>query len=147
MQFYVTSLDGKGAQEMDKHHGFRNWDCNFHQESYDKVLAKDKIVYLTSESDNVVEKLEDDKFYVIGGLVDHNHEKGLCHRLAIEKGISHARLPIDQYVKMKTRKVLTIDHVFRILASVSAGSDWKEAFLETLPTRKVAEDLGKVEKS
>ena len=46
---------------------------------------------------------------------------------------------------MKTRKVLTIDHVFRILASVSAGKSWKEAFLDTLPARKGAEAKEAVE--
>ncbi len=53
-------------------------------------------------------------------------------------GVAHARLPIDEYVQMKTRKVLTIDHVFQILSSVSEGKDWAEAFLGTLPDRKGA---------
>lgn len=43
--------------------------------------------------------------YVIGGLVDHNSQKGLCYELAQKKGYGHARLPIDEFVNMKTRKV------------------------------------------
>lgn len=60
--------------------------------------------------------------------------------MAVEKGLNHARLPIDDFVKLKTRKVLTIDHVFRILASVCEGKTWKEAFLDTLPARKGVEE-------
>ncbi len=60
------------------------------------------------------EKLDPNKVYVIGGLVDHNKLKGICHKIAMDSGVSHARLPIDQYVNMKTRKVLTIDHVFQV---------------------------------
>lgn len=36
--------------------------------------------------------------------------QGLCYKIAVEQGIRHAQLPLDKYVNMKTRKVLTIDH-------------------------------------
>lgn len=48
---------------------------SFHTESYINTYPKDKIIYLTSESKNVIEQLEHDSVYVIGGLVDHNAHK------------------------------------------------------------------------
>ena len=63
---------------------------------------------------------------------------GVCHSTAIKRGISHARLPIDEFLEMKTRKVLTVNHVFDILASASSGKSWKDAFITAIPSRKGA---------
>ena len=99
----------------------------------------------------VLTELENDKFYVIGGLVDHNSQKGLCHREATALGIQTARLPIDEFIHLNSRKVLTVNHVFEILAAVSEGKGWKEALLGTIPERKgvsakeVEEEEGKVQ--
>ena len=46
---------------------------------------------------------------------------------------------------MKTRKVLTVNHVFDILASASTGADWKDAFLAAIPSRKGAVVKGEEE--
>ncbi|WAQ96559.1 TM10A-like protein [Mya arenaria] len=111
---------------------------HFHTAPYRSMFEKPSLVYLSSESPNVLQTLEEDKVYVIGGLVDHNHHKGLCHRLAEEKGITHAQLPISDYIDMKTRKVLTINHVFEILLRYTETKDWQKAFYTVLPPRKGA---------
>ncbi|PSN38365.1 tRNA methyltransferase 10 A [Blattella germanica] len=63
---------------------------------------------------------------------------GICHRIAQENGINHGQLPIGEFLDMKSRKVLTIDHVFEILLQVTGGKSWKDAFLQVLPSRKGA---------
>ena len=136
LQLYMTSLSGSVEAELSKNDGFRNWDFNLDSRRYDEVFSKDRVVYLSSESDNVITQLQDDKVYIIGGLVDHNHHKGLCHAKATELAMATARLPIDQFISMKTRKVLAVNHVFEILAAVSQGKEWKEAFLGVIPERK-----------
>ncbi|KAJ8683236.1 hypothetical protein QAD02_019028 [Eretmocerus hayati] len=138
LQFSLSSFQGKSLEEMRKHNGYENWDVKFIPDSYLEVFPRDKIVYLTSESENVIEELDTNSTYVIGGLVDHNCQKGLCHKLAVANGVRHGRLPLDKYLQMKARKVLTIDHVFEIILRVTEGKTWQEAFLLVLPERKNA---------
>ena len=66
---------------------------------------------------------------------------GLCHKVAIQAGIRHGRLPLDKFLQMKARKVLTIDHVFEIVLRISEGKTWQEAFLQVLPERKNAQPI------
>lgn len=80
-----------------------------HEEPFEKALPADKVVYLTAESDNVLEVLNPDEYYLIGGLVDHNRLKGHVHAKVTAMGVRTARLPIDKYLEMKTRKVLTVN--------------------------------------
>ena len=53
MQLYMTSFAGKVEEVMSKNDGFKNQDMNFRAEKYDTALPKDKIVYLSSESEQV----------------------------------------------------------------------------------------------
>ncbi|KAG7221501.1 hypothetical protein INR49_017157 [Caranx melampygus] len=140
VQFYLTSLGGKLKQSMDeKDKGWVNWkDINIKTEHYSEVVAKEDLVYLTSDSPKVLEELDQKKAYVIGGLVDHNHHKGITFERAKELGIDHAQLPLGSFVKMNSRKVLAVNHVFEIILAYLEKSSWQEAFFTVLPQRKGA---------
>lgn len=138
LQFHITSFGERTKSEISRHNGYENWDVKFEEKPYIEVYAHDDLVYLTSESENLIETFEPNIYYIIGGLVDHNEHKGLCHKTACAQGIKHARLPLDKYIDMKTRKVLTIDHVFEIVLRVVEGMSWPEALMKVLPMRKGA---------
>lgn len=80
MQLHLTSFKDRNKQEMERHNGYQHWDINFHEDHYLDVFPKEKLIYLTSDSENVIHQLEDDKVYIIGGLVDHNGHKVSCHQ-------------------------------------------------------------------
>nr|XP_002739160.1 PREDICTED: tRNA methyltransferase 10 homolog A-like [Saccoglossus kowalevskii] len=137
LQFYLCSLGGKTLGKIEECvQGYKNWDVYLKPEKVGEVFENDRIVYLTSDSPNVLETLEADKAYIIGGLVDHNHHKGLCYQRAVKAGFNHAQLPISEYIQLQSRKVLTINHVFEILVRYVQSNDWKEAFIKTIPQRK-----------
>ncbi|XP_061664238.1 RNA (guanine-9-)-methyltransferase domain-containing protein 2 [Syngnathoides biaculeatus] len=140
VQFYLTSLGGQLKQSMDeKDKGWINWkDISIKFEHYSEVLAKEDVVYLTSDSPNVLTELDPKKAYVIGGLVDHNHHKGITLERAQDQGICHARLPLSSFVQMNSRKVLAVNHVFEIILAYVEKGCWRDAFFSVLPPRKGA---------
>lgn len=95
---------------LEKNDGYQNWDVKFSPDSYVDVFDKSRIVYLSSDSENTIEHLEEDKIYIIGGLVDHNHHKGIALKKALEAGVQHAKLPLNENIVLKTRNVLSIYH-------------------------------------
>lgn len=135
---HFTGLDenGKLYEKLQRNEGWKNWDVIPHKESFMELFDKDKIIYLTSESETVLDTLEKDAVYVIGGLVDHNHHKSLTLDLALKNNIRTARLPLSEHLIIKTRAVLTINQVFDVILAVSEGLSWKKALIQTLPQRK-----------
>ena len=85
-----------------------------------------------------MENFDEDKIYIIGGLVDHNHHKSLCYDNALKNNLQHYQLPISKYMNMKTRQVLTVNQVFEVICNFIECKDWKKAFIDTLPKRKGA---------
>uniref|UniRef100_U3I4Q2 tRNA methyltransferase 10 homolog A n=1 Tax=Anas platyrhynchos platyrhynchos TaxID=8840 RepID=U3I4Q2_ANAPP len=149
VQFYLTSHGGQLKSNMNENDkGWVNWkDIQIRTEHYSELIKKEDLVYLTSDSPDVLSDLDEKKAYVIGGLVDHNHHKGITYKKAVEQGIGHAQLPLGNFVKMNSRKVLAVNHVFEIILAYLEKKDWKEAFFSVLPQRKGAVPLGEANDS
>ena len=124
-QILVSSFEKRLAERF---HGVfmdqqKSWNrTTFYDNEYlveDKLIAdivKDDLVYLTADSPDTIQELDESKVYIIGGIVDKNRHKFLCQRKAQQQGIRTARLPIGDYVDMASRKVLTCNHVFEIMS-------------------------------
>jgi tRNA (guanine9-N1)-methyltransferase len=141
----IASLSGETRSVLDKVCGFpQQWEARAFSHSENSVEEmhserKDKLIYLTSDSENTLQKLENDKIYVIGGIVDRNRLKRAAIGRAESLGITTAKLPISEHLELVTTKVLACNHVFEILLKVKEnGNDWKQAMLDVLPHRKDA---------
>ncbi|XP_054153251.1 tRNA methyltransferase 10 homolog A-like [Oppia nitens] len=146
-QLYITSITSKIKEVFEKSQpGFTNWDAICLDKHWTQVFddKQTKVIYMTSDSEHTIPDPKvicdaNDFVFIIGGLVDHNRHKGLCHRLAVEKSCKTGRLPIDEYIEMSQRRVLAVNHVFEIMLLASNGSllDWTQIFNKVIPLRKL----------
>ena len=122
--------------------GFAAYPPEYHTQPFEDVFAsrKSDVVYLSADSNNVLETIPSGQILVIGSFVDHNSQKGATENAATEKNIRTARLPISETLRDigNLCKVLTINHVTDCLVAYRATDSWERAF-EALPTRRRTE--------
>lgn len=102
-------------------------------------LQEGEVIYLTSDSPNTLDELKPYSTYIVGGLVDKNRHKGICYKIACDKGIKTAKLPIGDYIRMRSRFVLATNHVIEIMLRWLECGDWGQAFMQAIPKRKGGE--------
>ncbi|XP_039946973.1 tRNA methyltransferase 10 homolog B [Hirundo rustica] len=113
--------------------GFAGYLMDTTPESYLDLFPLETIVYLTPDSENVLEDIDPDKVYVLGGLVDESIHKQLTLRRAREQSLQTARLPIREYmVKAPNARnyhseTLAINQVFDILSTYYETRSWPAA--------------------
>ncbi|XP_068785045.1 tRNA methyltransferase 10 homolog B isoform X2 [Struthio camelus] len=78
--------------------GFCNYLMDTTEESYLDLFPLDMIVYLTPDSENVLEDIDPKKVYILGGLVDESIHKKLTLQRARDQSLQTARLPIREYM-------------------------------------------------
>ncbi|KAH9615557.1 hypothetical protein KSS87_004090 [Heliosperma pusillum] len=105
----LTGCEGNMETQLRRIPGFDKWIIEKESRSYIEALQdkKDSLVYLTADSETVLEDLDPKKMYIIGGIVDRNRWKGITMAKAQEQGIQTARLPIGNYLKMSSSQVST----------------------------------------
>ncbi|KAJ6243534.1 tRNA methyltransferase 10 [Anaeramoeba flamelloides] len=139
-RLWLTGLFGRTKARLELQKGSENWKMDISEKCYTELFPKESLVYLTSEGEETLSEIKTDgsENYIIGGLVDHNRLPGLCYKIAKEKGIRTARLPIESNFVMKTRKILTINHVFESMINWLECKDWGLALSKAIPKRKNA---------
>ncbi|CAA2987955.1 Hypothetical predicted protein [Olea europaea subsp. europaea] len=142
---WLTSCVGEMQNHLQRLPGYDKWVIEKEDRSYIEAFQdqKEKLVYLTADSENVLNELDPKALYIIGGLVDRNRWKGITMKKAEEQGIQTAKLPIGDYLKMSSSQVLTVNQVVEIILKFLEAKDWKNSFFRVIPQRKRCDaDLG-----
>ncbi|KAM9426848.1 tRNA methyltransferase 10 homolog B [Pholidichthys leucotaenia] len=122
--------------------GFLNYMMEITEESCVDLFPPESVVYLTPDAEEVLETVDADKVYVLGGLVDESIQKKLSLVRARELSVHAARLPIDEYmvkndnVKNFHSKILAVNQVLDILLTFWDTGSWTEALQMWFPPGK-----------
>ncbi|KAK6520408.1 tRNA (guanine(9)-N(1))-methyltransferase [Arthrobotrys conoides] len=142
MDLWLTCVNKRLRSHLHLMHGdkWKSW-RKIHVTDVDYEVTQDdiqarNIIYLSSDSDETLETLEEGKTYIVGGIVDKNRYKGLCFNKAVGQGLRTAKLPIGEYIKMTGRITLTTNQVVEIMLRWLELKDWKAAFEAVIPMRK-----------
>lgn len=129
LQMHLTGYGGPTKDLLIKRGVPLRWDLHFHEDHFLDLFDKDKFVYLTSESENEIESLEEDKVYVTSAWGKNSHEWDNYTR-AINEDIAHARFPVEKYFNNRyknDKKILILSQVCDIILRLSQGKSFKEA--------------------
>ncbi|KAM3939300.1 tRNA methyltransferase 10 homolog B [Leptodactylus fuscus] len=113
--------------------GFVNYLVESTDNSFLDLFPLETIVYLTPDSDHVLEDVDPTKVYVLGGLVDESVQKKVTFQKAKDNDLQTARLPIKEYMVKKDNEknfhseILAINQVFDILRTYHETQSWPEA--------------------
>ncbi|KAK6124751.1 hypothetical protein DH2020_017151 [Rehmannia glutinosa] len=145
---WLTGCQGEMQNQLQRIPGYDKWVIEKEDRSYVEAFQdqKENLVYLTADSENVLDELDPKEIYIIGGLVDRNRWKGITMKKAKEQGIKTAKLPIGTYLKMSSSQVLTVNQVVEILLKFLETKDWKDSFFQVIPQRKRCEGGSEFEK-
>ena len=149
MNLIFTGLGPKIVDQLEKSN-YQNWQIQSFKEEGEKKnnyldifdnclpegLKKEQLVYLTADSPNEISQLDKNACYIIGGIVDRNRHTGITFKKAQAQGIGHAKLPIGEHLALQSSCVLTVNHVFDIMATQFNKDDWKETLNKVIPVRK-----------
>lgn len=109
---------------------------NFY-ENQQLMEDKDKFIYLSPDSPNLLENISEENVYIIGGFVDKPVSKNRTLFKANLLNIKTARLPLDEHVKDLKNNVLNVNTVVEIIAEYYETKDWKKSIEKALPKRMV----------
>ncbi|KAI6660841.1 Rna (guanine-9-)-methyltransferase domain-containing protein 2 [Oopsacas minuta] len=139
VQLHITNYQGCIRDHL-LHRGKKLREDSVHVSSLylTEVFNRKEIVYLSGDSDNVLETIDPSLVYVIGGLVDSRRNiKGASLTAAIDAGVRHARLPLDEYIIQDMPRPIPVNQIFYMLSKFILCNSWLHAISSTIPPKRI----------
>lgn len=104
---WLTGCQGEMERQLQRLPGFDKWIIDKDTRPYIETFEdqKEHLIYLTADSETMLDELDPKKIYIVGGLVDRNRWKGITMKKAEDQKIQTARLPIGNFLKMSSSQV------------------------------------------
>ena len=99
--FHFCNLDSRSyfRKKLDQFlPGIENMPLSVSSENYTDIYPRERLVYLTPNSDNVLDTFDHDDIYIIGSIVDKSIVKPFTFAKAKSEKIRTAKLPLDNYL-------------------------------------------------
>ncbi|CAE7587525.1 TRM10, partial [Symbiodinium necroappetens] len=135
-QLHLTSLDAQNpARAHLANSGLSGWKVHVHEESVWERFSSGDLVILSPDATECLETIDEDKIYVIGGLVDRRVQKKRTFDQAKDQDLQLRKLPLKEYGPKGLHPILNIDVVMQILIERHQGKEWSSIFESCLPRR------------
>ncbi len=148
----ITDInDNIGSYLLDNHPNWNN--INFSKHNLQNLIKynnynKNKLIYLSPDSPNILNRIHNDNIYILGGIADRSVEKFMTLNRANNLGIQHARLPIKEYIPSGLQKyALNIETVVKIILDLSSYQQnndqinhhqiWNDILYKHIPSRYI----------
>ncbi len=146
ISFYLTNLNEEDENIMNIFNkmGYENWIIHKYKEEFynikELLILNKEFVYLSPDSENELNDIDENKIYIIGGLVDKSILKNkTIFRVNNIKNdncdikISTAKLPLKKYVSNLRKTVLNINTVVEIISNYIDTKNWEESIIKVIP--------------
>ncbi|XRB09632.1 tRNA (guanine(9)-N1)-methyltransferase [Pycnococcus provasolii] len=133
-------------KHIDKDGGAQRWPVERLERHFAEALPAlcgmaTRVVVLSPDADEVLETVEADTVYVVGGLCDYSRCVKHTLESARASGVQARRLPLrETFDHRLSVEILTVEQAVAALHSAfSNGGNWGEALAESVPARKLKE--------
>jgi len=135
---YLCNYDEGNETVTSMVNGLKGYTMHVTSQCFTEVLPKDKLVYLSPDSPNILNSYSHDDIYILGALVDKRMPRAYTYRKSLSLGIRSAKFNLQPFQFTRQKKpYFAFSDVFQILADLKdTNGNWMYAYRNLLTGRK-----------